>query len=196
MTTPISPAKLAVTALFTLVALSLGACSKNGAPNPDAKVALSACLAVNNTEASKILGQDNLTAFTLSGDSSPIKVCTYDDAKGTVYGLFKIQQANKIKDPVADLNADAEQNKALFKNNLKPIVIHPAEGFGPGAFYVDNTTGPDASSVQLRLIQNNYKILAQVNNPKDFPSGEKQAAAMVTQAFANLKSGAAVQEIP
>jgi hypothetical protein len=46
------------------------------------------------------------------------------------------------------------------------------------------------------VIQNGYKILAQVNNPKDFATGEKQAAAMVTQAFENLKSGSALQIVP
>jgi hypothetical protein len=190
-----SPAKYAAIALLALGALYLSACSPSSAPNPDAKKVLMACLAINNTDASKILG-GNLTAYKLSGDNSPVKVCQYADDKGTSYGLFKIQDATGIKDAVADLNAEAEQNKALFKNNLKPIVIHPADGFGPGAFYLDNTTGPDSSSVQLRLIQNGYKILAQVNNPKDFATGEKQAAAMVTQAFANLNSGAAVQAVP
>jgi hypothetical protein len=188
-------AKFAAPVLLVLGALSLNACSPSSAPNPDAKKVLMACLAVNNTQASKILG-GNLTAYKLSGDNSPVKVCQYADDKGTSYGLFKIEDASGIKDAAADLAAEAQQNKELFKNNLKPIVIHPADGFGPGAFYLDNTTGPDSSSVQLRLIQNGYKILAQVNNPKDFATGEKQAAAMVTQAFANLNSGAAVQTVP
>jgi hypothetical protein len=188
-------AKFAAPVLLTLGALSLSACSPSSAPNPNAKKVLTACLAVNNSEASKILGGD-LTATTFSGDNSPVKVCTYNDAKGTMLGLFKIQSADKIKDAVADLNADAAQNKVLFKGNLKPIVIHPADGFGPGAFYIDNTTGPDSNSVQLHVIQNCYKILAQVNNPKDFATGEKQAAAMVTQAFENLKSGSALQIVP
>ncbi|HET7921753.1 MAG TPA: hypothetical protein VFM15_03260 [Gammaproteobacteria bacterium] len=190
------PIRLAAFILCALAALTLNACSPSSAPNPNAKKVLAACLAINNAQASKILGHENLIAFKLSGDSSPIKVCEYTDDKGTVYGLIRIQSADKIKDPVADLNADAEQNKALFKNNLKPIEIHPVEGFGPGAFYTDNTTGPDAASVQLRLIQNGYKILTQVNNPKDYASGEKQAAAMARQALENLQNGTAMQVIP
>lgn len=190
-----SLAKFVAITLLAFGFVALSACSPSSAPNPNAKKVITACLAVNNSQASKILG-GTLSAFQLSGDNSPVKVCQYADDKGTAYGLLKIQDASKIADPTADLNAEAEQNKALFKNNLKPIVIHPADGYGPGAFYLDNTTGPDSSSVQLRLIQNGFKILAQVNNPKDFATGEKQAAAMVDQAFANLKSGAALQVIP
>ncbi|HEX5340545.1 MAG TPA: hypothetical protein VFX47_06655 [Gammaproteobacteria bacterium] len=187
-------AKLAAIALLTLGTLALSACSPNSTPNPNAKQVLSACLAVTNVDAGKLFGTE-LTAFKLSGEGSPTKVCKYIDAKGTAYALLKLQSADKIKDPAADLNADAEQNKMLFKNNLKPIVIHPADGFGPGAFYVNNTAGPDATSVQLHVIENGYKILAQVNNPKDFPSGEKQAAAMVKQAFTNIQNGAALQTL-
>lgn len=188
-----SLANYATVALLTLGAVTLNACSPSSAPDPNAKKVISACLAITNSQAEQILGVKDLTAYKLSGDASPVKVCQYADDKGTAYGLLTIQDASKITDPVANLNGDAEQNKTLFKNNLKPIVIHPADGFGPGAFYIDNTTGPDSSSVQLRLIQNGFKILAQVNNPKDFATGEKQAAAMANQAFENLKNGTAMQ---
>lgn len=186
-------AKLATSALLAAGAISLSACSPSSAPNPNAKKVITACLAITNAQAGKILG-GQLTALVLSGDNSPMKVCQYRDDKGTAFGLLQIQDAKNIKgDPVADLNADAEQVKQLFKGNLKPVVIHPADGFGPGAFYVDNTTGPDSSSVQLRANENGYKILTQVNNPKDFPTGEKQAAEMMKQALENLQNGTAMQ---
>ncbi|MGH8371002.1 MAG: hypothetical protein ACRESC_08475, partial [Gammaproteobacteria bacterium] len=164
------PTRSVAIVLLAFGALSLSACGKSQDPN--AKVVVEACLAFTQADASKLFGTD-LTPYKLSGDSSPVKVCEYTDSKGTNYALLKLQSAEQIKDAVADLNADAEQSKMLFKNNIKPIVINPADGFGPGAFYVDNTTGPDSTSVQLHVIQNGYKILVQVNNPKDFDTGEK-----------------------
>ena len=101
----------------------------------------------------------------------------------------------KDRDGEQALAAEAGQQKALFKHNVKPIKIHDAEGFGPGAFFVDNTISPTVSSVQLHLIDNGYLMMVQVLNPKDFASGEQQAAAVAKQAFASIKNKSAYKTI-
>ncbi|MGH8284057.1 MAG: hypothetical protein ACRESE_09475 [Gammaproteobacteria bacterium] len=185
-------AKLTVmTAAGGLLLGSLAACG--GGPNPMAKKVLMACLAVTNINAGKILGGE-LTAFKLSGTGSPVHICEYNDANNATLGLLQITES-KSKDPAGDLAEDAATQKGVLKNNIVPVVIHPANGFGNGAFYVDITQSPTATSVQLRIIENGYKMMAQVNNPKDFATGEKQATALVQQALANIKSGAAFQTL-
>jgi len=180
--------------LLALGALSLSACSGGNSPNPDAKMVISPCLAFTQDDANKMFGAQ-LTAFKLSGDAATTKVCEFTDAKGTNYALIKLQLADKIKDPAANLQADAAETQKLFKNNIRPIVIHPADGFGPGAYFVNNTTGPSSSSVQLNAIQEGYKLLIQVNNPKDFPTGEKQATEIMKQVLTNIKNGSAMQAL-
>ncbi|MGH8320826.1 MAG: hypothetical protein ACRESX_04975 [Gammaproteobacteria bacterium] len=170
---------------------NLAACSHG--PNPNAKKVLMACLAVTNIEAGKILGGE-LTAFKLSGEGSPVHICEYNNANNDTLGLLQIKESDS-KDPADDLAKDAAMQKGLFKNNIVPVVIHPADGFGDGAFYLDVTQSPTAKSVQLHIIENGYKMMAQVNNPKDFATGEKQATALAQQAFANIKSGAAFQTL-
>lgn len=187
--------RLSIGASLAACALLIAACSPSSAPDPNAKKVLMACLVVSNIDAGQILG-GQLTAFRFSGDKSPVKVCAYNDAQDTTRGLLQIQKADKITDPAADLAADEQQVQKLFKNAITPLQTHPADGFGPGAFFVDNTQGPNATSVQLHLIQNGYKLMLQVNNPKDFASGEKQAAAMAQRAFANIQGGAAFQFVP
>ncbi|MGH8398986.1 MAG: hypothetical protein ACRETA_12210 [Gammaproteobacteria bacterium] len=178
-------------AAWALLLGSLVACS--GGPNPNAKKVLMACLAVTNIDAGKILGGE-LTAFKLSGEGSPIHICEYNDANNDTLGLLQITES-KSKDPASDLAKDAAIQKGVLKNNIVPAVIHPANGFGEGAFYVDNTQSPTATSVQLHFIENGYTMMVQVNNPKDFTAGEKKAAAVAQQALANIKSGVAFQTL-
>jgi len=182
---------ISIGAASALLFAGLAACSHKGSSN--AKQVLMACLAVTNVQASKILG-GQLDAMMLSGENSPIHVCEYNDSKNQTLGLLQITGFNS-KDPAAELAADAAQQKALFKQNITPIQIHMADGFGPGAFYLDNTQGPTATSVQLHLIENGYKMMAQVNNPKDFPSGEKQAAAIAQQALTSIDNKSAFKAI-
>jgi hypothetical protein len=178
--------------LSALIFIGLAACTSG--PNPNAKKVLMACLAVTNVQAGQILGRQ-LDAMMLSGEGSPIHVCKYNDTNtGETPALLQISESNS-KDPTTELAAEAAQLKALFKNNIKPIQMHPAEGFGPGAFYLDNTMSPTATSVQLHLIENGYKMMVQIINPKDFSSGEKQAAAFAQQAFNSIKDKSAFKTV-
>ncbi len=177
----------------TLIFAGLAACTSG--PDPNAKKVLMACYAVTNIQAGKILGRQQLDALMLSGEHSPIHVCKYNDTDtGETPALLQISESDS-KDPTGELAAEAAQLKALFKQNVKPIQIHPAEGFGPGAFYVDNTISPSVSSVQLHLIDNGYKMMVQIINPKDFDTGEKQAAAFAQQAFNSIKDKSAYKTI-
>jgi len=179
-------------AISALMFAGLAACTSG--PDPNAKKVLMACYAVTNVQAGQILG-GQLDALMLSGENSPVHVCKYNDTNsGDTLALLQISESDS-KDPAADLAADAAQQKALFKRNIKPIQIHAADGFGPGAFYLDNTISPTVTSVQLYLIENGYKMMVQVINPKDFPSGEKQAAALARQAFASIQDKSAFKEI-
>lgn len=180
--------------LLSATSMLLAACSPSSAPDPNLKKVLMPCLAITNVQVGKILGA-KLTAFRLTGDNAPIGVCDYNDAKGDTQALLQIQKADKISDPAANLATDASNTRQVFKNSLVPLAIHDAAGFGAGAFYVDNTQGPDSRSVQLHFIQDGYKIVIQVNNPKDFASGEKQAAALAQQALANIRDGSAFQAV-
>jgi hypothetical protein len=175
-----------------LIFADLTACTSG--PDPNAKKVLMACYAVTNVQAGQILGRQ-LDALMLSGEKSPIHVCKYNDTNtGETPALLQISESDS-KDPTGELAAEAAQLKALFKHNIKPIQIHPADGFGPGAFYVDNTISPTVSSVQLHLIDNGYKMMVQIINPKDFSDGEKQAAAFAQQAFTSIKNKSAFKTI-
>ncbi|HVC29205.1 MAG TPA: hypothetical protein VNF48_06590 [Gammaproteobacteria bacterium] len=178
--------------ISALIFTGLAACTSG--PDPNAKKALMACYAVTNVQAGQILGRQ-LDALMLSGEKSPIHVCKYNDTNtGETPALLQISETDS-KDPTGELAAEAAQLKALFKHNIKPIQIHPADGFGPGAFYVDNTISPSVSSVQLHLIDNGYKMMVQIINPKDFDAGEKQAAAFAQQAFNSIKDKSAFKTI-
>jgi hypothetical protein len=184
--------KLIITcAAGTLIAANLAACSHGSSSNT--KKVLMACYAVTNAQAGQILGSQ-LDASMLSGENSPIHVCAYNDAQGNTVALLQISETDS-KDPTGLLASDAAQQKALFKKNIVPIRIHVADGFGPGAFYLDNTTGPTTTLVQLRLIENGYRMMVQINNPKDFSNGEKQAAAIAQQALTSINNKKAFKEI-
>ncbi len=180
-------------AVGVLVFTGMTACTSG--PDPNAKKVLMACYAVTNVPVGKIFGVAHPEALMLSGENSPIHVCKYVDTDtGDTLALIQIKEF-KSADASATLAAEATQQKALFKHNVKPIKIHDAEGFGPGAFYVDNTISPEVSSVQLHLINNGYKMMVQVLNPKDFASGEQQAAAIAKQAFTSIKDKSAFKTI-
>lgn len=179
-------------AVCVVLFAGLAACTSG--PDPNAKKVLMACYAVTNVQASQILG-GQLDALMLSGEKSPIHVCKYTDTNsGDTLALLQISESDST-DAAADLTADAAQQKALFKHNIIPIQIHAADGFGPGAFYLDNSISPTVISVQLYLIDNGYKMMVQVINPKDFVSGEKQAAAFAQQAFNSIKDKSAFKTI-
>ncbi len=179
-------------AVSALIFAGLAACTSG--PDPNAKKVLMACYAVTNVQAGQILGRQ-LDAMMLSGEGSPIHVCKYNDTNtGETPALLQISESDS-KDPTGELAAEAAQLKALFKHNIKPIQIHPAEGFGPGAFYVDNSISPGVSSVQLHLIDNGNKMMVQIINPTDFATGEKQAAAFAQQAFDSIKDKKAFKTI-
>lgn len=175
---------------FALLATLAGLAACSPGPNPNAKKVVAACLAISGAEASAVIG-DTLGAFRMTGDDAPRAICEYNNAKGDTAALLQLQKADGIKDTAADLAADEQQIHTLFKADIKPPITHPADGFGGGAFYVNMMPRPDATVVQLHLTQNGWKVVVVVNNPKDFPSGEKQAAALAQKALDNIQSGAA-----
>ncbi|MGB9429526.1 MAG: hypothetical protein WCC11_06565 [Gammaproteobacteria bacterium] len=181
-----------LTGMGAATALLLGGiagCSQG--PGPAAKKVLMACLALPDTAAGQILG-GKLIGLKLSGTGSPVHICEYINDNNDTAVLLQISGSNS-KNPAADLAEDAATQKALFKNNIVPTKVHVTTGFGEGAFFVDNTLNPTSTSVQLHIIQDGYKMMVQVNNPKDFASGEKQAAALAQKAFDNIKNGSAFQ---
>ena len=176
---------------LTLAALALlSACEQQ--PDPNARKVLEACLAVSAADATAIVGQP-LTANKMSGEDAPISICSYNDPSNSSVGLVKLQSADKIKDSQANLASDMEMLKGVYKGNVKPVVARPADGFGPGAFYMDITPGLGSIEVQLYTIQDGYKLIVVVNQSKDFPTAEKQAAGLANKVFESLKNGQAFQ---
>lgn len=178
-------------AACVLLAGTLAACS-NGS-GPAAKKALMACLALPDDAAGQIMGE-KLIGLKLSGTGSPVHICQYVNDNNDTAVLLQIS-AFKGKDAAAELAQDAATQKGLFKNNIVPAKINPASGFGDGAFFLDNTTSPTATAVQLHLVAGGNKMMVQINNPKDFATGEKQAAALAQKALANIQNGSAFQAV-
>jgi len=183
------PLSLTLSAFAALALLS--ACGQPQ-PDPNAKKVIEACLAVSAADATAILGQP-LTANKMSGDDAPISICSYNDPSNSSVGLVKLQSADAIKDTQANLASDMEMLKGVYKGNIKPVVAHPADGFGPGAFYMDIVPGMGAIEVQMYALQNGYKLSIVVNQAKDFPTAEKQAAGIASKVFENIKNGNAFQ---
>ena len=181
----------ALTLSAVAVLAFLSACGPQQ-PDPNAKKVIEACLAVSAADATAILGQP-LTANKMSGDDAPISICSYNDPSNSSVGLVKLQSADKIKDAQANLSSDEEMLKGVYKGNVKPVVARPADGFGPGAFYMDITPGLGAIEVQMYVIQDGYKLSVVVNQSKDFPTAEKQAAGLANKVFESLKNGQAFQ---
>lgn len=183
--------RLSALSLSAVAAVAfLAACQQQ--PDPNAKKVLEACLAVSAADATAILGQP-LTANKMSGDDAPISICSYNDPSNSSVGLVKLQSADKIADAKANLDSDLEMLKGVYKSNIKPVVARPADGFGPGAFYMDITPGLGAIEVQMYVIQDGYKLSVVVNQSKDFPTAEKQAAGLASKVFESIKNGAAFQ---
>jgi len=161
-------------------------------PQAPVKKVLEACLAVSAADATAIIGQP-LTANKMSDDDAPISICSYNDPSNSSVGLVKMQSAEKIADGQANLTSDMEMLKGVYKSNVKPVVAHAADGFGAGAFYMDITPGLGSIEVQLYSIQDGYKVIVVVNQSKDFPTAEKQAAGVANKVFESLKNGNAFQ---
>ncbi len=182
---------IAVGATGALLVGTLAACS-NGSGR-SAKKVLMACLALSDTAAGQIMGE-KLIGLQLSGSGSPVHICQYVNDNNDTAVLLQIF-AFKGKDAATDLAEDAATQKGLFKNNIVPAKINPVTGFGPGAFYLDNTISPTATSVQLHFISGANKFMVQINNPKDFATGEKQAAGLAQKALENIQNGSAFQPV-
>lgn len=161
-------------------------------PDPNAKKIIEACLSVSAADASAILGQ-TLTANRMSGDDAPRSICAFNDASNTTYGLVQLQAADKTKDQQAALASDQNFELGVYKDNVKPAIAHPAQGFAPGSFYLYVEPAMGSHSVQLYTFAEGYKLTVVVNNLKDFDSGEKLATTMANKVVENIKNGTAFQ---
>jgi hypothetical protein len=177
--------------LTACVALLAAGCTPDNAPNPDAKKVISACLAVSADDASKILGA-TVTANRMTGDDTPISVCAYKDAGNVTVALVQIDKDGKYPDQAAALAAQQKKEQNLFSGNIKQPVFHPADGLMPGSYYGDVTPRFDALEVELGTFEANQKTTVVINNPKDFATGEKQAADIAHKAFESIQNGTAL----
>lgn len=179
---------------YTLAATAVLAagCSPDSAPSPDAaaKKVLSSCHALGGDDASKILGT-TVVANRMAGDDAPISICAYKDGGNVTVALVKIDKNGKYPDHGAALAADQKSEQNLFSSNIKPPKYHAADGFEAGSFYGDITPRFDTLEVELGTFENGVKMLFVINNPKDFATGEKQAADMANKVQENMKNGTA-----
>lgn len=183
--------RLSALSLSAVAALALLAgCEQQ--PDPNARKVIESCLAVSAANATAILGQP-VSANKMSGDDAPISICSYNDPGNNSVGLVKLQSSDKIKDAQANLSSDVDMLKGVYKSNVKPVVEHAADGFGPGAFYMDIVPSMGAIEVQFEVIQDGYKLNVVVNQAKDFPTAEKQAQGLANQVFQSIKDGQAFQ---
>ncbi len=175
--------------LAAAAALAAAGCSPDSAPNPSARKVVSSCYALSGDAASAILGS-KVEANRLSGDDAPISICTYKDASNTTLALLKIdKRTDKYPDLAKALADDQKSEQALFSTNIKAPKYHPADGFLPGSFYGDITPSYNSLEVELGTVEGGYKILVVINNPKDFATGEKQAADMAKKVSASIQDG-------
>ena len=180
---------------YTLAATAVLAagCSQDdssSAPAASTKKVLSSCHALGGDDASKILGT-TVEANRMAGDDAPISICAYKDAGNITVALVKMDKDHKYPDQVAALAADQKAEQNLFSGNIKPPKYHTADGFDPGSFYGDITPRYDVLEVELGTFVNGTKMLFVINNPKDFATGEKQAADMAHKVLDNIKNGTA-----
>lgn len=179
---------------YTLAATTILAagCSDDSAPAPqaNAKKVLSACHALGGDDASKILGV-TVEANRMAGDDAPISICAYKDAQNVTVALLKIDVTHKYPDPAAALAADEKSEQNLFSGNIKQPKYRAADGFDPGSFYGDITPRFDVLEVELGTFEGGDKTLVVINNPKDFATGEKQAADMAHKVAENIQNGTA-----
>ena len=183
-------------ALAAATLLAAG-CSQDNAPassdadaNAGTKKVLSSCHALGGDDASKILGA-TVVANRMAGDDAPISICAYKDASNVTVALVKIDKDGKYPDQAKALADDQKKEQDLFSNNIKPPKYHAADGFMPGSFYGDITPRFDVLEVELGTFQNGVKMLFVINNPKDFATGEKQAADMAHKVLENMQNGTA-----
>lgn len=174
---------LAATSVLTLSGCDSG-------PNPNAKKVISSCLALSADDGSAILGE-TVTANRMSGDDAPRSICSYVNNLNQSDALLTIQKADAIKDQAADIAGEEQMVRKLMNGLIKPAVTHPADGFGPGAFYANISPGPGNTSVRLVAFQDGFKLVVVVNNPKDFTAGEQQAAAIAHKVHEGVQSGSA-----
>jgi hypothetical protein len=179
---------------FVLAAAALLAagCSPDSAPSSDGatKKELTACLSAGGEAVSAILGS-TVEANRMSADSAPVSICAYKDAKNITVALLKIDKSGKYTDPAGALAADQKSEKALFSGNVKQPKYHDAEGFMAGSFYGDIEPRFGVLEVELGTFESGNKLLVVINNPKDFDTGEKQAAAIAHKVFESIQNGTA-----
>jgi hypothetical protein len=181
---------------WTLVATAalVAGCSPDSAPDPNAapaKKVVSACYGVSGEEASAILGT-TVTANRMAGDAAPISICAYKDAKNVTVALLKIDKnTDKYPDQAKALADDQKSEQNLFSSNIKQPKYRAADGFMAGSFYGDITPRFDSLEVELGTFESGNKVLVVINNPKDFATGEKQAADMAHKLFENIQNGKA-----
>ena len=181
---------------YTLAASSLLAagCSQDDSAPANTKKVISSCHALGGDDASKILGT-TVVANRMAGDDAPISICAYKDSGNVTVALLKIDKDGKYPDQAKALADDQKKEEDLFSGNIKPPKYHPADGFEPGSFYGDITPRFDVLEVELGTFVNGTKMLFVINNPKDFATGEKQAADMAHKVLDNIKNGSAFVEL-
>lgn len=166
--------------------LSLVGCSQTADPN--ARKAVTSCAAVSAADASAVLGLQ-LTANRMNADDSPHTICSYMDPKNASYALVRMEAVDKTKDQQAQLASDEKFQLGVYQSNVKPATAHAADGMAPGSFYLDITPGLNEYKVQLYTVVDDYSVMISIDQPKDFASGEKQAAAIAKKIDDNIKSG-------
>lgn len=188
-------------AATALLAGTLVACSKGSAPaaqktkqsqqtqQQNQEQALTACGALPEADAAQTMGEKLITV-PQSKKGSSVHICQYIDPNNQVAILLKISPF-KGTNAAAALKSDASVAEGVSKNSVIPSKIVPAKGLGNGAFFVETTTSPTDKSVQLHFIHKDLKVMLQVNNPKSFTDGEKQAQDMAHKAIANVDNGSA-----
>jgi hypothetical protein len=180
------------TYVLAAMALLAAGCSPDSSPTPDAgaKKELTACLSAGGEAVSAILGA-SVEANRMSADIAPVSICAYKDAKNITVALLKIDKSGKYMDPAAALAADQKAEKNLFSNNIKQPKYHPADGFMAGSFFGDIEPRFDTLEVELGTFEDGNKLLIVINNPKDFATGEKQAADIARKVAENIQNGSA-----
>lgn len=161
---------------------------------PAVKKAVSSCVAVSAADASAMLST-TVTANRFASDNAPRSICAYIDDKKETLALINLEKGDKYPDQQKALADDQKTAKTLFNGNVKPPVFHPADGFMQGAFYADITPRYGVLEVQLYTFEAGYKLIISINNPPDFATGEKQAAAFAHKVFENIQNGSAFVQL-
>ena len=197
--------RLSQFSLYTLAAVALLAagCSDNNGSNnsntaatdqPAVKKAVSSCMAVSAADASSMLSA-TVSANRFASDNAPRSICAYIDDKKETLALINLEKGDKYPDQQKALADDQKTAKSLFNGNVKPPVFHAADGFMQGAFYADITPRYGVLEVQLYTFEAGYKLIVSINNPPDFATGEKQAAAFAHKVFENIQNGTAFVQL-